>query len=283
VAYAYLSNQDYISSTPLGTNAYESAQRQEIQSDNAWNSTTQTVYAVTEDGVTQYRTGTTSSYDLVARGTYFYNNSNLLFNTRDVLTAGTVGTEYLYYKNDYWRVYAPSDIDATATTFTVTGTTNTSYGVTVKYLGRTIASASTFNGSLSVPCSANTSTYSTRVFTITFTENNPSAVNKPEMQQITVTQAKKVAPSISIDHNTWTYDCGPLNSDVVIVNAVGAGWYASYDANYFSVSPASGNAGSGQNVVVTALQRGTTSKDINFQSNELAGGRAKYTVSYEQC
>lgn len=276
-AYAYLSN--YTGYGQLNTWEQVHDVSQNISN---WSSPSQDVYAVTEAGNTVYRTGTTTLANPVQPDTYFYENDSLTFYTRNVTTAGAAGTEHLWYKNPNWTYNVPTNIDATATTFTMSFSLNTKFYVTVKNGTTTVMSKTLYTGgTLTVNCGANTSTTTDRLFDVIIEDYYD--VEYTDMYNLQVTQSKKVAPSISIDHNSWTYECGPLNSDVVIVNSVGTGWYASYDANYFSVSPASGNSGSGQNVVITALQRGTTSKDINFQSNELAGGRARYTVSYEQC
>ena len=281
-AYAYLSNF-----TGNGQLTTWSQIREIVQEINAasWTSPTQNVYAVTADGSTKYRTGTSPSSNLVQADTYFYNVDSLLFNTRNVTTAGAEGTERLWYKRPNWKFIQNFTILASDTTFTLTGSTTTSYGVTVKEGTRTIASTGNFTGSLTVNCGANTSTSSNRTFTVTFTENNSSAGNKPSMTSRTITQEKKVAASIDIDHDTWEYCASDLlNTTTVIVNAVGAGWQAQYDNSYFSVSPAAGAAGN-TTVVITCNNRGLagTSKDIIFLSDNLQAGRAIFTVEFLDC
>ena len=276
-AYAYLS--DWTGNGQLTTWNQVHNVSQNISN---WARPIQDVYAVTEAGNTVYRTGAATIDNPVQADTYFYENDTLTFYTRNVTTAGTAGTTHLWYKNPAWSYNVPTDIDATTTSFTMSFSLNTKFYVTVKRGSTTVMSKTLYTGgTLSVNCGANTSTSSTRTFDVLIEDFYD--VEYTEMYNLQVTQAKKVPNSISIDHNSWTYECGGLNSDVVIVSSVGTGWYADYDANYFSVSPASGNAGTGQNVVVTALQRGTSNKYIDFWSNDLVVGRARYTVTYEQC
>lgn len=281
-AYAYLSNF-----TGNGQMTTWAQMRDVVREINAasWTSPTQNVYAVTADGSTKYRIGTSPSSNLVQADTYFYNVDSLLFNTRNVTTAGAAGTEHLWYKRPNWEFIQNFTILASDTTFTLTGSTTTSYGVTVKRGTTTIASVGTFTGSLVVNCGENPSTTSNRTFTVTFTENNSSAGNKPSMTSRTITQEKKVAASIDIDHDTWEYCASDLlNTTTVIVNSVGAGWQAQYDNNYFSVSPAAGAAGT-TTVVITCNNRGLagTTKDIIFLSNNLQAGRAIFTVEFLDC
>lgn len=175
--YAYLSN--YTGNGIITSWDDVNEVRKEISN---WTSPTQSVYAVTADGNTTYRLGISLTANTVAVDTYFYNVDSKLFKTRVVATAGTEGVEYLWYKSPNWNFgrTGGDTISASTTSFTLTGTTNTSYGVEVRENGTLIKSATTFTGSMTVTCGQNTGS-SQRTFTITFTENNPTAGNKPTM------------------------------------------------------------------------------------------------------
>lgn len=282
-AYAYLSNF-----TGNGQITSWSDVKEVAKEISNWNSPTQDVYAVTADGTTKYRTGTTANAGMVQTDTYFYKHDSdtLLFYTRNVTTAGAAGTEHLWYKSNNWSFNAPSNIAASDTTFTINGSTNTKYYVTVKR-GTTTVMAKTLytGGTLTVSCGENTSTSATRTFTITFEDYYSSAGNKPTMSSMSVVQAKAVAKSIDIDTDEWEYcSSDMLNTFNVIISTVGGGWTASYNSSYFNVSPASGPAGN-TTVVITALNRGTDGsyKDINFTHDDLTVGRVKLRVWYLNC
>lgn len=276
-SYSYLSN--YVSSTVLGSN-WDSVHNIS-QGITNWTSPSQSVYAVTENGTTYYRTGSDTTYPLIAVGTYFYNNDSYTFHTRDISTAGASGTEHLWYKNPSFSFTVPSSIPASAATFTMSGSTaNTKYYVTVTEGSTPVMNKTLYTGgTMTVNCGQNASTANTRVFTVSF-EDYYNAENA-DMASKTVTQAKKPAPSISIDTNTWNWYEGDLNTITVNITTVGGGWTASYGSGYFSVSPASGSEGT-TSVVVTGLTRGATGtyKDINFTHSDLTVGRVRLRVNY---
>ena len=189
LAYSYLSN--YTGNSIITSWDDVNEVRKEISN---WSSPTQSVYAVTADGSTVYRLGNNATYNPVGVDTYFYNVDSKLFKTRVVATAGTQGTEYLWYKNATWNFTGKDTgltIAASTTYFNITGTTNTSYGVTVSENGNPITSVTAYTTSIRVNCGANTGN-TDRTFTITFTENNPTAGNKPTMNAITITQSAPV-------------------------------------------------------------------------------------------
>lgn len=282
-AYAYLSN--YTGNGVITSWSDINEVRKEITN---WNSPTQDVYAVTADGSTKYRIGSNASSSLVARDTYFYKHDSdtLLFYTRDVSTAGAAGNERLWYKNPSWSFNAPSDIAASDTTFTINGSTNTKYYVTVKRGTTTVMSKTLYTGgTLTVNCGENTSTSATRTFTVSFEEYYSSAGNKPTMNSISVVQAKKPANSISLDTDELdVYNCTIPSQSTVEVTTVGGGWSCTYDSNYFTVSPATGNEGTTR-VTVTATAQGTegTPRLIRFVHSILSVGRVTLSVNYYDC
>lgn len=281
-AYAYLSN--YTGNGQLTTWSQIRGIAQDINA-ASWTSPTQSVYSVTADGTVKYRLGSSATAALVPADTYFYNNSSLLFNTRNVTSAGAEGTEHLWYKNNNWSFGCTTsgNIPAANTSFVLTGSTNTSYGVTVKEGTTTKASTANFNGSLTVNCGANTSTSSTRTFTVTFTENNSGAENKPTMSTITITQDKKVAGVISLSSNEWYYYVGDPDTYTITVNAT-SNWKATFPGYYFYVNPSVGNAGA-TSVTITARRRAPQSvgdQEIKFALNDDADVYDILTVIYEE-
>lgn len=263
-AYAYLSN--YTGNGQITSWDDVNDVRKEITN---WNSPTTSVYNVTADGVSKYRVGNTPSSNMVQADTYFYKHPDdtLLFYTRNVTTAGAAGTEHLWYKNPDWKFAQNLDgttIPASQTTIQLTGSTNTKYYYTVKR-GTTTVQAKTLwtGGTQTITIGENTSTYSTRSFSITFEEYYSSAGNKPTMSTVSFTQAKKVSGDVSISSNDpdvytisgnlyWDYLLGGTNPIQISVSSTGASWSASFDSNLLSLSRTTGTAGTTWYVNVTA-------------------------------
>lgn len=276
-AYSYLSN--YTGNGQLNTWDQVHGVSQDISN---WARPIQDVYAVTEAGNTVYRTGTTSSANAVQPDTYFYNNDNYTFHTRNVTTAGAAGTTHLWYKNPTFSFTVPSTIPASATTFTMSGSTSyVKYYVTVYEAGSPIMNKTLYTGgNLTVQCGANTSTATTRVFTVSFEDyyNTENA----EMNSKQVTQEAKVANSISVDINEWTICTRTIPGARAnfVVTSVGGGWNASYDSRYFTVSPASGSEGDTR-VTVTAIAQGPDGTTVDFVHSILSVGRARVDIIYD--
>jgi hypothetical protein len=231
-----------------------------------------------------YRTGTSSVATPVPADTYFYENDSYTFYTRNVTTAGAAGTTHLWYKNPTWSYNVPSNIDATATTFDMSFSTNTKFYVTVKRGSTTVMTKTLYTGgTLTVNCGANPSTTTDRVFDIIIEDFYD--VEYTEMYNLQVTQAKKIPSSISIDTDEWDLcHSDPLNTLTVAVTCVGGGWTASFDSNYFSLSQNSGAEGTTY-VTVTATNRGpsATYKYVDFVHSTLSVGRARLKVNYLNC
>ena len=245
-----------------------------------WSSPSQDVYDV--QGT--FRLGPNPAYSTVATDTYFYENDSLTFYTRNVTSAGAEGTEHLWYKNPAWSFgkSGSGNVAATDTSFTLTGSTNTSYGVTVKEGTTTIASTYDFSGSMTVNCGANTST-SPRTFTITFTENYPSAGELPYMASQTITQDGKVAGMIALSNNEWYYYLGDPDTFTLTVEATGT-WKATFPGYYFYVNPSVGSAGI-TSVTVTARRRAPQSvgdQEIKFTLDSDSDVYDTLTVYYEE-
>ena len=247
-----------------------------------WSSPSQNVYQVSADGNVRYRLGQNASTQLVPADTYFYNNDNYTFHTRNVTTAGAEGTEHLWYKNPTFSFTVPSTIPASATTFTMSGSTSyVKYYVTVYEAGSPIMNKTLYTGgNLTVQCGANTSTATTRVFTVSFEDyyNTENA----EMNSKQVTQEAKVANSISVDINEWTICTRTIPGARAnfVVTSVGGGWNASYDSRYFTVSPASGSEGDTR-VTVTAIAQGPDGITVDFVHSILSVGRARVDIIYD--
>lgn len=247
-----------------------------------WSSPSQNVYQVSADGNVRYRLGQDASTQLVPADTYFYNNDNYTFHTRNVTTAGVEGTEHLWYKNPTFSFTVPSTIPASATTFTMSGSTAyVKYYVTVYEAGTPIMNKTLYTGgNLTVQCGANSSTTTTRVFTVSF-EDYYNAENA-EMNSKQVTQEAKVANSISVDINEWTICTHTIPGARAnfVVTSVGGGWNASYDSRYFTVSPASGSEGDTR-VTVTAIAQGPEGITVDFVHSILSVGRARVDIIYD--
>lgn len=286
-AYAYLSN--YTGNGQITSWDDVNDVRKEITN---WNSPTTSVYNVTADGVSKYRVGNTPSSNMVQADTYFYKHPDdtLLFYTRNVTTAGAAGTEHLWYKNPDWKFAQNlngTTIPASQTTIQLTGSTNTKYYYTVKR-GTTTVQAKTLwtGGTQTITIGENTSTYSTRSFSITFEEYYSSAGNKPTMSTVSFTQAKKVSGDVSISSNDpnvytisgnlyWDYALGGTNPVQIAVSSTGASWSASFDSNLLSLSRTTGTAGTTWYVNVTAQNLGQWEEGEPYEITFTCGSASK--------